>query len=144
MVVSGDTWVVGGGTCWSVMVGGGGSRAGLGLKAAAARALSGGGGPPSSSSSGAAGPVRLSKAAMAALETTRRAWMAAPASKPAAHIQQHSALVSDIVRAPEMRAKLFHQGWQVVGSSPEGLANRIASDTAALGHIIRSQKIEQP
>ena len=70
--------------------------------------------------------------------------MAAPASMPAAHNQQLSALVSDIVRAPEMRAKLFHQGWQVVGSSPEGLANRIASDTAALGHIIRSQKIEQP
>ena len=70
--------------------------------------------------------------------------MAAPATMPAAHIQQLSALVSDIVRAPEMRAKLFHQGWQVVGSSPEGLANRIASDTAALGHIIRSQKIEQP
>lgn len=70
--------------------------------------------------------------------------MAAPATMPAAHIQQLSVLVSDIVRAPEMRAKLFHQGWQVVGSSPEGLANRIASDTAALGHIIRSQKIEQP
>ena len=70
--------------------------------------------------------------------------MAAPATMPTAHIQQLSVLVSDIVRAPEMRAKLFHQGWQVVGSSPEGLANRIASDTAALGHIIRSQKIEQP
>lgn len=70
--------------------------------------------------------------------------MAAPASMPAAHIQQLSVLVSDIVRAPEMRAKLFQQGWQVIGSSPEGLANRIASDTAALGNIIRSQKIEQP
>jgi tripartite-type tricarboxylate transporter receptor subunit TctC len=70
--------------------------------------------------------------------------MAAPASMPAAHIQQLSVLISDIVRAPEMRAKLFQQGWQVIGSSPEGLANRIASDTTALGNIIRSQKIEQP
>ena len=70
--------------------------------------------------------------------------MAAPATMPAAHIQQLSVLISDIVRTPEMRAKLFQQGWQVVGSSPEGLANRIASDTAALGQIIRSQKIEQP
>jgi tripartite-type tricarboxylate transporter receptor subunit TctC len=54
-----------------------------------------------------------------------------------------SAVVSDIVRAPEMRARLFQQGWQVVGSSPEGLHNRIQSDTQALGDIIRSQKIEQ-
>jgi tripartite-type tricarboxylate transporter receptor subunit TctC len=42
-----------------------------------------------------------------------------------------------------MRARLFQQGWQVVGSSPEGLRNRIESDTKALGDIIRSQKIEQ-
>ena len=53
-----------------------------------------------------------------------------------------AALISDIVRAPEMRARLFQQGWQVVGSSPEGLRNRIASDTQALGDIIRSQKFE--
>jgi tripartite-type tricarboxylate transporter receptor subunit TctC len=51
-------------------------------------------------------------------------------------------VVSEIVRAPEMRARLFQQGWQVVGSSPEGLRNRIESDTKALGDIIRSQKIE--
>lgn len=70
--------------------------------------------------------------------------MAAPASMPAAHIQQLASLISEIVRGPDMRAKLFHQGWQVVGSSPEGLANRIKADTAALGDIIRSQKIEQP
>jgi tripartite-type tricarboxylate transporter receptor subunit TctC len=50
--------------------------------------------------------------------------------------------VSEIVRSPEMRARLFQQGWQVVGSSPEGLKNRIESDTQALGAIIRSQKIE--
>ena len=70
--------------------------------------------------------------------------VAAPASMPAAHIQQLASLISDIVRAPEMRAKLFQQGWQVVGSAPEGLAHRVASDTVALGEIIRSQKIEQP
>jgi hypothetical protein len=41
-----------------------------------------------------------------------------------------------------MRARLFQQGWQVVGSSPEGLRNRIDADTQALGEIIRHQKIE--
>ncbi|PUE15807.1 tripartite tricarboxylate transporter substrate binding protein [Limnohabitans sp. WS1] len=68
--------------------------------------------------------------------------VAAPASMPAAVASKLSAMVSDIVRAPEMRARLFQQGWQVVGSSPEGLRNRIQSDTKALGDIIRNQKIE--
>ena len=68
--------------------------------------------------------------------------VAAPASMPAAVATRLSAVVSEIVRAPEMRARLFQQGWQVVGSSPEGLRNRIDSDTKALGDIIRSQKIE--
>jgi hypothetical protein len=41
-----------------------------------------------------------------------------------------------------MRARLFQQGWQVVGSSPEGLRNRIQADTKALGDIIVRQKIQ--
>jgi hypothetical protein len=49
-----------------------------------------------------------------------------------------------ITTSPEMRSKLFHQGLQVVGSSSEGLVNQIASDTAVLGDIIRSQKLDQP
>jgi len=68
--------------------------------------------------------------------------VAAPASMPAAQVQKLSATVSDIVRSPEMRQRLFQQGWQVIGSSPEGLKNRIAADTQALGDIIRQQKIE--
>ena len=68
--------------------------------------------------------------------------VAAPASMPAAHVQKLSAIVSDIVRSPEMRQRLFQQGWQVIGSSPEGLKNRIDADTRALGNIIRQQKIE--
>lgn len=69
--------------------------------------------------------------------------VAAPASMPAAVASKLAALVSDIVRSPDMRARLFQQGWQVVGSSPEGLRNRVDADTKALGQIIRSQKIEQ-
>jgi tripartite-type tricarboxylate transporter receptor subunit TctC len=69
--------------------------------------------------------------------------VAAPASMPAAHVQKLSSLVSEIVRSPDMRQRLFQQGWQVVGSSPEGLKNRIDADTQALGQIIRQQKIEQ-
>ncbi len=68
--------------------------------------------------------------------------VAAPASMPAKHIQKLSAVLSDIVRSPDMRARLFQQGWQVVGSSPEGLKNRIEVDTQNLGDIVRKQAIQ--
>jgi len=67
--------------------------------------------------------------------------VAAPASMPMAQRQHLSAVLADIVRSPEMRQRLFQQGWQVVGSSPEGLRNRIETDTRTLGDIIRQQKI---
>lgn len=68
--------------------------------------------------------------------------VAAPASMPRAHVDRLAAAVSAIVRAPEMRQRLFQQGWQAVGSSPEGLANRIQADTRVLGDIIRTQRIQ--
>ncbi len=68
--------------------------------------------------------------------------VAAPASMPRAHVDKLAAAVGAIVRTPEMRQRLFQQGWQAVGSSPEGLANRIHSDTQVLGGIIRTQGIK--
>jgi tripartite-type tricarboxylate transporter receptor subunit TctC len=69
--------------------------------------------------------------------------VAAPASMPEAHIRKVAAAVTEIVRAPEMRARLFQQGWQVIGAAPEGLRHRIQMDTQALGDIIRRQNIQQ-
>lgn len=63
--------------------------------------------------------------------------MAAPKSMPPALVAKLASLVSDIARSPEVRQKLFAQGWQVVGSSPEGLAKRIQSDTLLYGDIIK-------
>ena len=68
--------------------------------------------------------------------------VAAPASMPPAVLNKLSATVSEIVRSPDMRTRLFQQGWQVIGSSPEGLRNRIQADTKALGDIIVRQKIQ--
>jgi hypothetical protein len=48
------------------------------------------------------------------------------------------------ITSAEVRSKLFHPGWQVVGSSSKGLASRIAADTAALGDVICSQKSNGP
>ncbi|UUZ70555.1 tripartite tricarboxylate transporter substrate binding protein [Polaromonas sp. P2-4] len=52
--------------------------------------------------------------------------------------------VSKIIRDNDTRQKLFNQGWQAVGTSPEGLVSRIRNETAIMGGIIamRGIKIE--
>jgi len=52
--------------------------------------------------------------------------------------------VPRIIRDNDTRQKLFNQGWQAVGTSPEGLASRIRNETAIMGGIIamRGIKIE--
>ncbi|MDY0105482.1 MAG: tripartite tricarboxylate transporter substrate binding protein, partial [Giesbergeria sp.] len=67
---------------------------------------------------------------------------AAPRSMPAPVVARLSGLISEIARSPEVRAKLFAQGWQVAGTSAEGLANRIAADTRVLGGVIMSLGIK--
>jgi tripartite-type tricarboxylate transporter receptor subunit TctC len=67
--------------------------------------------------------------------------VAAPASMPKPYVAKLSTAISEIVRSPVIRQQLFVQGWQVVGSSPEGLANRIKSDTAQLGGVITMRGI---
>lgn len=71
-------------------------------------------------------------------------WTAAagPASLPKPVVTKLSGLFSDIARTPEMRQKLFTQGWQVAGTSAEGLANRIKSDTTLLGGVITMRGIK--
>lgn len=64
--------------------------------------------------------------------------VAAPKSMPPALVARLATVISDIVRSPEIREKLFTQGWQVVGSSPEGLAKRIHNDSLQLGGVIKS------
>ncbi|MGB4060191.1 MAG: tripartite tricarboxylate transporter substrate-binding protein [Burkholderiaceae bacterium] len=68
--------------------------------------------------------------------------VAAPAAMPPAHIQAVANALVDIVRRPDMRQKLFNQGWQVVGTAPEGLARRIQAETAQLSAVIRAQNIQ--
>ena len=68
--------------------------------------------------------------------------MAAPRSMPQPIVNKLSAAFSEIARSPEIRAKLFQQGWQVVGSSSEGLANRIKTDTNLLGGVIAMRGIK--
>jgi tripartite-type tricarboxylate transporter receptor subunit TctC len=67
---------------------------------------------------------------------------AAPQSMPKPIAARLSTLISEIARTPEVRAKLFQQGWQTAGTSAEGLANRIKSDTNLLGGVIAMRGIK--
>lgn len=64
--------------------------------------------------------------------------VAAPKTMPPALVAKLAALLSEIARSPEVRQKLYAQGWQVVGSSPEGLAKRIQADTRMYAGIIKT------
>ncbi len=66
------------------------------------------------------GPARLSKAAQTRL----------------------AAEVPRIIRDADTRQKLFNQGWNAAGSSPEALKTRIREETALLGNIIQRQNIK--
>ena len=68
--------------------------------------------------------------------------VAGPASMPKPVVSRLSALISQIVREPEIRQRLFQQGWQVVGGSSEALARRIQADTAILGKLIAERQIK--
>jgi tripartite-type tricarboxylate transporter receptor subunit TctC len=71
-------------------------------------------------------------------------WTAAagPANMPRAVVNRLSSLIAEIARTPDVRQKLFVQGWQVAGTSPEGLATRMKHDTALLGGIIQMRGIK--
>jgi tripartite-type tricarboxylate transporter receptor subunit TctC len=68
--------------------------------------------------------------------------VAGPASMPKPVVAKLSQLISEIARTPEIRQKLFQQGWQVAGTTSEGLANRIKMDTASLGQVIADRGIK--
>ena len=67
--------------------------------------------------------------------------VAAPNSLPKVHVNRLAALLVEIVRRPEIRQAILNQGWQVAGTSPEGLAQRIRTDTAAMTDVITRNNI---
>ena len=64
-----------------------------------------------------------------------------PASLSKAAQARLGAEVPRIVRDSETRQKLFNQGWQAVGTSPDGLKSRLKAETATLGGIIQTRGI---
>lgn len=67
---------------------------------------------------------------------------AAPKSMPKPIVDRLSRAISEISRTPDVRGKLFQQGWQTAGTTAEGLANRVKQDTAILGGVIMMRGIK--
>lgn len=61
---------------------------------------------------------------------------AAPNSMPKPIADKLAAMIADVTRTEEVRGKLLTQGWQAAGTTREGLASRVRSDTAILGGVI--------
>jgi len=85
---------------------------------------------------------RLAEAGVKDLQLEIWNAVAAPNSLPKAHVNRLATLLAEIVRRPDIRQKILSQGWQVAGTSPEGLANRIKADTAAMADVIRKNNIK--
>ena len=65
-----------------------------------------------------------------------------PVSLPKPVVDKLSQAVVTVLRTPEVRQRLFNQGWQAVGTSPEGLTLRVQKEAALLGGIIQSRGIK--
>ena len=50
--------------------------------------------------------------------------------------------IPKLLRTPEIRQRLFLQGWNTVGSGPEGLQARVSDESAALKAVIKSANIK--
>ena len=65
-----------------------------------------------------------------------------PASLSPAAKSRLAQVVPAILREADTRQKLFHQGWQAVGSSAEGLTQRLQAESALLGNIVTLRGIK--
>jgi tripartite-type tricarboxylate transporter receptor subunit TctC len=64
-----------------------------------------------------------------------------PASSPPAHAESLSTSLREILQSPEVRQRLFAQGWRAVGTAPEVLRQRIRDDSALYGSMIKARGI---
>ncbi|MDP9604204.1 UNVERIFIED_ORG: tripartite-type tricarboxylate transporter receptor subunit TctC [Variovorax paradoxus] len=60
-----------------------------------------------------------------------------PAGMPQPVAQRLSDEIARILKAPDMRQRLFDQGWQALGTAPDALARKIVDDTSMWGDVIR-------
>ena len=71
-------------------------------------------------------------------------WVAllGPANLSKAAQERISKEVAVIMKSPEVRQKLFEQGWQAVGTSPEGMRLRVDEEAKIMSRIIQTRGIK--
>lgn len=62
--------------------------------------------------------------------------LAAPAGMTKPAVARLNASLGEVLRAPEIQAKLLKAGWQSEAGTPQALAHRMRSDTSQLGGVI--------
>ncbi|CAN7694267.1 tripartite tricarboxylate transporter substrate binding protein [Variovorax sp. LjRoot84] len=65
-----------------------------------------------------------------------------PASLSKAAQERITRELAVIMKAPEVRQKLFEQGWQAVGTSPDGMRTRVKEEAAIMSKIISANNIK--
>ena len=65
-----------------------------------------------------------------------------PASLSKAAQERITRELAVIMKAPEVRQKLFEQGWQAVGTSPDGMRTRVKEEAAIMTKIISTNGIK--
>jgi len=63
----------------------------------------------------------------------------APAKMPAAHRAKLNAEIGKILKTKEVTEKLAQLGWKVEDTAVKALTDRIASDTAIYGALIKAK-----
>lgn len=70
--------------------------------------------------------------------------LAAPRALHAAHAERAARAVARVLRDTRVQQPLLKQGWQAAGSTPAGLARRVAADFDQLRAVIERQQIRMP
>jgi tripartite-type tricarboxylate transporter receptor subunit TctC len=83
----------------------------------------------------------LSEAGVRGLQLEVWTALVGPANLSKAAQQRLSVEVPKALHDPQVRQRLYNQGWTAVGTAPEGLRSRIQEETALLGQIITSRGI---
>jgi tripartite-type tricarboxylate transporter receptor subunit TctC len=65
-----------------------------------------------------------------------------PANLSKAARERLSREIAIIMKSPDVRQKLFDQGWQAVGTSPDGMRARVQEEAAIMSRIISTRGIK--
>jgi tripartite-type tricarboxylate transporter receptor subunit TctC len=75
---------------------------------------------------------------------TLEVWVAllGPANLSKAAQTRIASALEVVMKDPDVRRKLFEQGWQAVGTSPDGMRTRVSEEAAIMTRIISTRGIK--